>query len=323
MDIITHIALGAVTGELILGNKIGKKALFWGAIGGILPDIDLLFYPFLEPSKALLIHRGFTHSFLYLILLSPLVGWFLSLLYKNITTVKPKHWALLILLQGILHITLDLFTSYGTSIFLPFNKARYAFSTIASFDFLFTLPLLLVMMWLIFSKYESKTRLMITWLAISVSSLYLFYTVINKAHENGVFEQALLQQKKPYFQLKAYPQLFSNFNWLCIAKTHDGYWVGYNNQLHSDSIRFQFVSKNDYWLIDYESNPKIQRLKRFAKNEYTISHNTKGEIVFCFLRYGWEGNSVDANPMFSYTIIPNGTDVDVVLNDRHFLHKNR
>jgi inner membrane protein len=312
MDIITHIALGTVIGEIVLGKKAGKKALLWGAISGIIPDFDTFFIWFLEPSRAALLHRGFTHSLLFLIIVSPLFGWFISSLNKNNHDVKPKHWAILIFINGITHVILDLFTNYGTGFWLPFSQARYAFSTIAIIDIFFSLPLFFAMFWLIFSKRDSKTRIMIPWFALFLSFLYLPYTVINKAHANSVFENALHRQKLPFFQVKAYPQLPSNFLWLCIAKTKDGYWTGYYNQLQKDSIHFRFIPKNDYWLLDYENNPKIQRLKRFSKNEYSIVHTETGDIIFSVLRFGWLGTSPKAEPLMSYQIIPKGNDIVVV-----------
>ncbi len=40
MDTITHIVPGAAVGEVMAGEKLGKKALLIGAIAGNLPDID-------------------------------------------------------------------------------------------------------------------------------------------------------------------------------------------------------------------------------------------------------------------------------------------
>ena len=40
MDSLTHIVAGAAIGEALLGKKIGKKAMLWGAIAGSAPDID-------------------------------------------------------------------------------------------------------------------------------------------------------------------------------------------------------------------------------------------------------------------------------------------
>ena len=41
MDSLTQIVLGAACGEIALGKKIGNKALLFGAIGGIIKDLDV------------------------------------------------------------------------------------------------------------------------------------------------------------------------------------------------------------------------------------------------------------------------------------------
>lgn len=42
MDSLTQIVLGAAVGEVVLGRKVGNKAILWGAIAGTIPDLDVL-----------------------------------------------------------------------------------------------------------------------------------------------------------------------------------------------------------------------------------------------------------------------------------------
>jgi inner membrane protein len=76
MDSLSHIILGAAIGEAILGKKAGRKAMFYGALAGNLPDIDVLGIFFLSDSQQLLFHRGITHSIFFAVLISVLFGWF-------------------------------------------------------------------------------------------------------------------------------------------------------------------------------------------------------------------------------------------------------
>ena len=46
MDSLTHAVLGAALGELVLGKRLGNRALAWGALFGTLPDLDALVMPF-------------------------------------------------------------------------------------------------------------------------------------------------------------------------------------------------------------------------------------------------------------------------------------
>jgi inner membrane protein len=42
MDTVTQIGLGAAVGEAVLGRQVGRRALLWGGICGLLPDLDVL-----------------------------------------------------------------------------------------------------------------------------------------------------------------------------------------------------------------------------------------------------------------------------------------
>ena len=64
MDSISQIALGAGVGELVLGKKIGNKAILLGAVAGTIPDLDVFlgFFTDFTPDEALLIHRSYSHA---------------------------------------------------------------------------------------------------------------------------------------------------------------------------------------------------------------------------------------------------------------------
>ena len=41
MDSLTQIVLGAACNKIVLSKKVGNKALLFGAIGGIIKDLDV------------------------------------------------------------------------------------------------------------------------------------------------------------------------------------------------------------------------------------------------------------------------------------------
>ena len=71
MDSLTQIVLGAAVGEVVLGKKVGNKAILWGAVAGTIPDLDVLSKYFVDEVSALEMHRGFSHSILFGILFAP------------------------------------------------------------------------------------------------------------------------------------------------------------------------------------------------------------------------------------------------------------
>ena len=118
MDSLTQIVLGGAIGELVAGRQMGNRAVLWGAIAGTIPDLDVFFRVFYHPIEAALVHRGFSHSLLFSLLVSPILAYLL-----NIATKRNYGFRLLVQLffWGIVtHPILDMFTNYGTQFLWPF-----------------------------------------------------------------------------------------------------------------------------------------------------------------------------------------------------------
>ena len=141
MDSLTHIVLGAAIGEAVLGKKIGRKAMLWGALADTIPDFDVFAYPCVSDAQQLLVHRGITHSFFFIILMAPLLGWLFSKWFKK-SEVSWKQWTLLFFLGMFTHVLIDSMTSYGTGWFEPFSSYRVSFNTIFVADPFYTIPFL-------------------------------------------------------------------------------------------------------------------------------------------------------------------------------------
>ena len=132
MDSLTQIVLGAACGQIALGKKIGNKALLFGAIGGTIPDLDVIigrvFYG--NEIDSLAFHRGFMHSIIFACIASLIIGFIFYELYnsgKRKDTTNVKDWIWLFFLSIFTHPILDSFTPYGTQLFLPFTDYRVAF----------------------------------------------------------------------------------------------------------------------------------------------------------------------------------------------------
>ena len=124
MDSLTQLTFGAACGEAILGQKVGRKALVWGAVLGTLPDLDV-FIPLGSPVDDFVYHRGFSHSLFVLAVLSPMIAWLISKIHPD-TKRYYRGWVLLALLVLEASVLLDLLTIYGTQIFWPFDTTPMA-----------------------------------------------------------------------------------------------------------------------------------------------------------------------------------------------------
>ena len=83
MDSLTQITLGAAVGEVVLGRKVGNRALLWGAVGGTIPDLDVLANFFMSEVDALAFHRGVSHSIFFSVVGGILFGWLTEKFYKS------------------------------------------------------------------------------------------------------------------------------------------------------------------------------------------------------------------------------------------------
>ncbi len=83
MDSLSQIVLGAAVGEAILGKKIGNRAMVWGAVGGTIPDLDVVSNYFMSEVQSLAFHRGISHSISFSIVGAVLLGWLVHRIYQS------------------------------------------------------------------------------------------------------------------------------------------------------------------------------------------------------------------------------------------------
>ena len=83
MDSLTQITLGAAVGEVVLGKKVGNRAMLWGAIGGTVPDLDVFANMATDEISALAFHRAITHSFAFAALAPIVLGGLVHHIYKQ------------------------------------------------------------------------------------------------------------------------------------------------------------------------------------------------------------------------------------------------
>jgi inner membrane protein len=285
MDSLTHIAIGACIGDLMLGKKIGKKAMFYGAVVASLPDIDFLASFWLNPSSDLLAHRGFTHSFLFAIVV--IAGFTFVLKKRHIAShVSVKNWLLFLSAAIGSHLFLDSFNAYGIGLFEPFSHYRFSGNTIFVADPFFSLwPGVAALTLLLLKKTSSKRRRWAIFGLISCST-YLLYCLINKFTTDNHTRYALMHQGIHYNHYITTPTPFNNWLWYLVAETDEGFYIGYRSVLDkSDSVEFHYFKKNAAFLEPLSSNPALKDLIRFSKGYFTVDSSKLG-MVFNDLRFG-------------------------------------
>jgi membrane-bound metal-dependent hydrolase YbcI (DUF457 family) len=153
MDPITHGITGALIGKGFFSKHHTRVAIFAAMLGAVFPDVDLIADAFSRDPLALArFHRGFTHSFLGLPVMAALLAWLTRLAFQRfakpgdaVDLACPSFGKLfLIYAAGIAsHILLDACTSFGTRLWSPVSRDRFAWDFLFILDFTFTALVLL------------------------------------------------------------------------------------------------------------------------------------------------------------------------------------
>jgi inner membrane protein len=281
MDSLTQIVLGAAVGELVLGRKIGNKAMLYGAIAGTIPDLDVLASNFLETSRALEFHRGFTHSILFSFIFAPVFAWIVSKYekYKDF-----KGWSLLFFWAFFTHPLLDAHTTWGTQLFWPLD-IRLAFKSIFVIDPLYTLPFLLFLVLAMIRKRTDPKRLFYNNIGLIISSSYLLISLVLKGLSFVQFEKALDKQNIEYSEIETRPSPLNTILWSANVDIKDAYLIGDYSFFDSEEISFNKYPKNHHLLGRLIDDDNIQRMIRISKGWYIIS-SENGKLYFNDLRFG-------------------------------------
>ncbi len=307
MESITQMALGAAVGEAVLGKQVGNKAPLWGAVAGLIPDLDIAAGPFLDTIERISSHRSITHSILFSILLAPAIGYLITRIYRGKEGTYYK-WTILSFLALFTHSLLDCFTTYGTQLFQPFSDYRVSFDSIFIIDPVYSVPLIFCVIALLFFNRISKKRQIINYIGLGLSSLYLLLTVINKIHINSVFAVSLNKQNILYNRYVTTPTPLNNILWYGVFESDNGYWMGYYSLLDKDrEITFHFAEKYHHLIDNIKSRQAIGRLIWFSKGFYNIEEKN-GFLYFNDLRSGPVNGWIEENRdyVFSYKIIKKG-----------------
>jgi inner membrane protein len=140
LEPVTHFLTGACMGRAGLNRKTALATLTL-TLAAEAPDLDVL-GRFRGPAFAFAHHRGFTHSFLGIILMAAIVVAFVYLIWrlrgrKFHDPNLPPRWGLLFLyacLAGLSHILLDFTNNYGVRPLWPFSEKWYSWDIVFIFE---------------------------------------------------------------------------------------------------------------------------------------------------------------------------------------------
>ena len=313
MDSLTHTVLGACAGEALAGRKLGKKAMLWGALANNLPDIDVVTSAWMNQADSLLAHRGFTHSILFAILMTPLLGIWFKRMIKN-DQMSLNNWMLLWGSGMFFHIGIDAMTAYGTGWFEPFSHHRVSFNILFVADPFYTISLLIASIALLILKSVNPYRKFWMRFGLLISSVYILYAFNNKYKVDKTARKNFLEQnihEQNYFTT---PAPLNNWLWYVLAKTDSGYQMGYYSLFDkSDHIDFSYSPQQDSLLAPFRNNEEVKKLIRFSQGYYSLE-STGDTILLNDLRFGQitDFKSGNGHAVFRYAL-NNNVNNDLII----------
>lgn len=297
MDSITQFVLGAAVGEATLKPtslnsepqkpRFGLGAFILGGLVATLPDLDVLFRPWLNGPQALGFHRGVSHSLFFCTLVSLPIALVLRRLFPK-HDLSLKRWTVFVWLALNTHWMIDSLTTYGTQVFLPFSNYPVNIGSVFIIDPLYTIPLFLCT---IFSLFKERGGRPISpggvRFGLALSTFYLLLTLGSKYVVLQRFEDSLKQEGISYQQMITNPTPFNSILWYCYADTGEHIWVGDSSLLDpiDRKIKWQKIPKNPNLFPDFGKGPAGRRLLWFSRGFYRLD-KIEGKPVFIDLRFG-------------------------------------
>ena len=270
MDIITQGILGACVAQAGFSRELGRRALGWGAVIGIIPDFDVIVKISSNPFAEILWHRGITHSIWFGPLIGSGLGYLLWHYYQKRDALHT--WISLSICALITHPLLDLFTVYGTQLLSPFLNHRFSIPSIPIIDPIYTGMLIgAVIFGYVFHQQKSSV-IIVACIALTLTSGYLFYGLAqnNKAYTYARNQLAL--EGFPNADVRVYPTIFQVFLRRIVVHFPKEIWIGFVTT---------WVPKKIIW--HKQSQAPLYIRQAILNHRYGKIYDwfTNNELVFC------------------------------------------
>lgn len=222
MDPLTQGLLGGAAAYAVLGRRLGARALFIGATGGVLPDADVFIRSAADPLLAVETHRQFTHALAFI----PFGGLIAALPWLA-TSANRAVWKAIAgaaIAGYATHGLLDACTTYGTQLLWPFSDRRIAWDAISVIDPIFTLTLLAG---IIAAAVRRSSVPAVIGLALCL--LYLVAGGVQRGRASRVQAQLAAARGHATPRAKVFPTLGNNLVWRSLYRSGD---VLYADRIH-------------------------------------------------------------------------------------------
>ncbi|MBI4536387.1 MAG: metal-dependent hydrolase [candidate division NC10 bacterium] len=211
MDPLTHTLSGLAVAHAGLRQRIGRPVLLAVTAGALAPDLDNVM-AFWDQFAVLKYHRGLTHSVFGGAALALLVAW---PIYRWSGHKRYRDLASLVYLGILVHIGLDLITSFGTMAFYPLTSTRFALDLAFIVDPILTAAFAVP---LIIAWRRCGLAARAAGVGLAAAILYLALAGGAKAAAGARFTAELGRRAISADRISVIPRLFSPFRWTAVAE---------------------------------------------------------------------------------------------------------
>ncbi|HKO50090.1 MAG TPA: metal-dependent hydrolase [Polyangiaceae bacterium] len=224
MDTLTHGLLGAALAALPLPRRLEASAttpfrasLLVSVLAAELPDLDYLLPAEDTVLHTLSAHRGYSHCLLAI----PLVALAATLLTRAFfrRAAFAALFARALLCVPLAHLLPDLWTGWGTRLFLPFSERRLALDWTMVIDPLFTAPLALAALAAAFKLARLRPAMAI---GAGAATLYVVLRVASSAQLTREVSRAYPSA----LSVQVFPALLGVTRWRYVVRLGSEYAAG-------------------------------------------------------------------------------------------------
>lgn len=264
MDPLTQCLLGAAAGVAAGTRSLGRGAVAVGLLGGGLADVDVFLSPGADVLRHMVEHRGFTHALSFI----PAGGVAAALPFMLMPSMRRRWRAVLATATAAYatHAVLDACTAYGTLLLWPFSDRRIAWDFISIIDPIFTLTLLVGVIW---SAWHVRTRG--AWAALIVCGLYMGLGAAQ--HNRALDAQRALAAERGHEidRGRAHATLGNLIVWRSVYQAE--------GRLHTDGIRLPL-----FGAAQVRDGTSVQAM---TEQELAVLSNSSTEAAHRLSRFRW------------------------------------
>jgi inner membrane protein len=243
------------------------------------------------------------------------IGLFLALAFL-VSRMKPTRmasrsdWTRMMFWTLFTHPLLDAHTSWGTQLLWPLPW-KYSWNNIFVADPLYTVPFLLCLIVVLFLRRENKWRRLLTWTGITVSSMYMLFTLFMKWATFTKFTDSLREQELEFLDISTRPTVLNCILWTANVDAGDSYLMSYYSIFDKSPIHWVRIPKNEHLLDPLKHHEEVERLWHLTAGEFAITQRND-TLVYNDLRFGMFGEPEEGGDfVFAYKLIPEGEELRV------------